>query len=105
MPFPFDLTEEATADLEEAISYIAADSVRAAIKIADQLESTLHFLADWPETGHRRQDLTENDELRFWTAGRYLIAYFPNTRPILIIAVFHGSRDVKSLLPRRLELL
>jgi toxin ParE1/3/4 len=105
MAFPFDLTEYATADLEEAISYIAADSIAAALNVADNLENAFRFLADWPDAGHRRQDLTDSPDVRFWPTGRYLITYLPATSPLLIIAVFHGSRDVRSLLPRRLELL
>jgi len=105
VPLPFDLTESATTDLEEAIAFIAADNVRAAIGVADNLESSFRFLAEWPEAGHRRQDLTDVPDLRFWPSGRYLIAYLPSKSPLLIVAVFHGSRDIKSLLPRRLELL
>ena len=105
MPHPFDLTEAATTDLEETIACIAADSVTAALKVADQLESAFRFLADWPEAGHHRPDLTNDPDLLFWPTGRYLIAYLPSQHPLLILAVFHGSRDIKSLLPRRLELL
>ncbi len=105
MSLPFDLTEAATTDLEEAIAYIAADSVKAALGVADNLEASFRFLAEWPEAGHRRKDLTDVPELLFWPTGRYLIAYLPSRSPLLIIAVFHGSRDIKSHLPRRLELL
>lgn len=102
---PFDLTEAATADLEEAVAYIAQDSVKAALGVADNLETTFLFLSKWPNAGHRRDDLTDDPDLLFWPTGRYLIAYLPSRNPVLILAVFHGSRDIKSLLPRRLELL
>ena len=105
MPFPFDLTRHATEDLEEIVAYIAVDSERAALKIADDLESAFRFLADWPLAGHTRQDLTDSEEARFWPCGRYLIVYAPARTPLLVLAVFHGSRDIESLLPRRLELL
>jgi len=74
MPFPFDLTEDATSDLEEIVAYIAVDNQRAALKVADELESAFRFLADWPFAGHTRQDLTDS-EVRFWPNGRYLIVY------------------------------
>ena len=105
MPFPFDLTEDATSDLEEIVAYIAVDNQRAALKVADELESAFRFLADWPFAGHTRQDLTDSEEVRFWPNGRYLIVYAPTRTPLLILAVFHGSRDLEALLPRRLELL
>ncbi len=102
MAFPFDLTEDATADLEEAISYIAEDSEQAALRVADELEDAFQFVAEWPLLGHRREDLTDSPDVRFWRSGRYLIAYLPDKIPVLIVAVYHGSRDIESLLPSRL---
>jgi plasmid stabilization system protein ParE len=102
---PLPLTEEATADLEEAIAYIGEDSPRAALRVVDTLEDAFRFLAEWPSLGHRRQDLTHAPDLRFWTSGRDLIAYLPTENPILIIAVLHSARDAKSLMAHRFELL
>jgi len=103
MPLAFDLTEEATADLEEIVGYIAVENQRAALRIADELESAFQFLADWPFAGHLRQDLIDSDLVRFWLSSRYLIVYSPFKTPLLIVAVFHGSRDIAEHLPRRLE--
>ncbi len=82
-PFPFDLTDDATSDLEEIVAYIALDNQRAALKIADDLEATFRFLADWPLAGHisARPDLRFRRYLRFWPNGRYLIVYSPATTP------------------------
>ncbi len=105
MAFPFALTEDATADLEEAISYLAEENEHAALKVADELEDAFRFVAEWPLLGHRREDLTDSPDVRFWRSGRYLIAYLPEKTPVLILAVYHGSRDIQSLLPRRLGTL
>lgn len=102
MALPFDLTEDATSDLEEAVGYIALENYEAAHRLADELEQSFLFLSQWPFAGHRRTDLTTHDGLRFWPNGRYLIAYWGDRTPILIVSVLHGSRDVTSILAERL---
>jgi len=52
--------------------------------------------------GHNRQDLTELPVL-FWPVGSYLIIYRAEHRPIEIVAVTQGSRDVPAFLRRRLQ--
>lgn len=54
-------------------------------------------LAQMPEVGHLRQDLSE-EPLRFWMIYSYLIIYRPETRPLQILRVLHASRDVRRLL-------
>jgi toxin ParE1/3/4 len=105
MAFPFDLTDNATADMEEAVAYLAAENMGAALRVADELEDAFRFLAEWPGAGHRRQDLTDSPDARFWMSGRYLIVYLTPSERILVVAVFHGAQDAKSLLPRRLQML
>jgi plasmid stabilization system protein ParE len=103
MPLPFDLSEDAVYDLEEAVGYLAVENPSAALRLADELEQTFLFLAQWPSAGQRREDLTEEPELRFWSNKNYLIGYFGNRSPILIVCVLHGSRDAISILVPRLE--
>jgi antitoxin ParD1/3/4/toxin ParE1/3/4 len=55
------------------------------------------FLATTPEAGHVRRDLTRQDVL-FWPVRSYLEIYHPQRRPIAIVAVLHGKRDVKNTL-------
>jgi plasmid stabilization system protein ParE len=102
MALPFDLSEDAVYDLEEAVGYLAAENPPAALRLADELEQTFLFLAQWPSAGRRREDLTEEPELRFWSNKDYLIGYFGNRSPILIVCVLHGSRDAASILAPRL---
>ena len=58
------------------------------------------LLAERPLIGHTRADLTSR-AVRFWSSGRYLIVYRVDTEPVRIIAVFHGARDVATLLTDR----
>jgi antitoxin ParD1/3/4/toxin ParE1/3/4 len=53
---------------------------------------TLH-----PEAGHFRKELTHLP-VKFWSVFSYLIAYDPAPRPLAIVRVLHGSRDVRAIL-------
>jgi antitoxin ParD1/3/4/toxin ParE1/3/4 len=50
-----------------------------------------------PGAGHVREDLTSTP-VKFWPVYSYLIVYDPETRPIQIIRVLHGMRDVEEIL-------
>jgi len=63
---------EAFADLDEVWEYIAQDSITAANRVIDNIESALNMLASNPYAGHLRPDLNSN-ALRFWVVGSYLI--------------------------------
>lgn len=102
MPEKFSLTEEAIADLEEALAYIAQDSPDAALSVADQLERCFRMLGDWPAAAHKREDLTPHSEIRFWNCGTYVIAFSPAPTGLLVLAVVHGKRNIADVLSPRL---
>jgi antitoxin ParD1/3/4/toxin ParE1/3/4 len=91
------LTPEAQAHINEIGAYIGQDSVDAALNVYNGLEEAFGLLAEQPGLGHSRQDLTDRP-LRFWTVYSYLVVYDPESRPLTIIAVLHGARDVEKLL-------
>ena len=99
MSAPYVLTPEAHAHIDEIGAYIAADSVDAALKVYDALEEAFGLLAGRPGFGHSRQDLTDRP-LKFWSVLSYLVVYDPESRPLTIIAVLYGARDVEKLLKR-----
>ena len=55
-----------------------------------------------PGIGHKREDLTPYPVL-FWTVGAYLIIYRAERRPVEIVAVTQGSRNIPAFLRRRLH--
>ena len=95
----FRLTAEAAADLTEVFDYIAEDSIDVAQRVAAEIYDEMKKLARNPALGHKRPDLTSR-ELLFWRVYSYLVIYQPTT-PVNIIAVLHGSRDVKKILKKR----
>lgn len=92
----FKLSAEAASDIREIWSYIAADSVKAARNVRLSLFDACQRLAENPHIGHTREDLTDQPVL-FWPVGSYLIIYDPESKPLGIVRVIHGARDVPSL--------
>lgn len=45
-------------------------------------------------SAHLRPDLTPED-VRFWSVFKYLVIYRPGTKPLEIVRVLHGNRDVR----------
>jgi len=88
----FSLHPAAASDLRRIIDFIARDSPSGARRVLEEFERTFEHLADSPEIGHRRPELTSRP-LRFWTIYRYLIAYDPETNPLTIIMIVHGMRS------------
>ena len=95
----FRLTAEAAGDITEIFDYIAEDSIDTAQRVRAEIYDEMKKLARNPGLGHKRQDLTSRG-LLFWAVYSYLIIYQPE-KPVNIIAVLHGSRDVKKLLKTR----
>ena len=94
----FRLAPEAREDIQEIWRFIAADSVRTAARVREEIRDACRRLARRPHIGHRRDDLTTRTDVLFWPIYSYLIIYRPDTRPVEILRVLHGRRDVKSLL-------
>ncbi len=62
-----------------------------------KLRQAMQLLARSPEIGHYRRDLA-SEPVRFWSVYSYLVIYRPEARPIQIVRVLHGSRDVQAIL-------
>jgi plasmid stabilization system protein ParE len=89
-------------DLDEIWEYIAADNIDAADRWIGKLFDAFEALGQTPGMGHRREDLTVYPVL-FWPVGAYLIIYRAEHRPIEIVAVTQGSRDIPAFLNRRIR--
>lgn len=89
-------------DLDAIWEYIADDSLDAADRWIAKLFAAFEALARTPGMGHRREDLTSYNVL-FWPVGSYLVVYRAERRPIEIVAVTQGSRDIPAFLSQRTE--
>ena len=101
MSVRYVLAPEAAVDLAQIWGYIRQ---RADVEIADRVEAVIRqkidLLARNPGSGHSRSDLTD-EPVRFFPVYSYLIVYRPESKPLQVVAILHGSRDVEQILRDR----
>jgi plasmid stabilization system protein ParE len=103
MTAPFQLTPQATEDLDAIWWSIAEESRDAAERVELEVLATCHRLAKHPRMGTKRQDVTTLP-VRFWTITKfpnYVIVYRPETIPLQVVAVLHARRDLKQIMEKR----
>jgi antitoxin ParD1/3/4/toxin ParE1/3/4 len=94
----FIFAREAGADALAIWEFIAEnDSEAAADRVIARIYDECDKLAESPAKGHFREELLDRRH-RFWNVWSYLIAYRWEARPIQVIAVVHGARDLNVLL-------
>ena len=89
----FVLTPKAKAQLEEILLDLAADSPDVAERLRLELQRAFRRLASSPGLGHYHDELLDR-RYRFWNFYSYVIVYGWRKRPIQVIAVIHGKRDL-----------
>ena len=96
------LAPEAAFDLVEIWRYIKKQG---SLEMADRVESVIRdrivFLAANPGAGHWRKNLTD-ETVKFFPVYSYLIVYRPDTKPLQVVSILHGRRDVEQILKNRL---
>ena len=70
-------------------------------RIESEVSELFASLGRMPGQGHTRKDLTKRPVL-FFPLYSILIVYQPDVKPIRIMAVLRGSRNVKRILKERL---
>ena len=96
----YQLTPEAADDLFEIWQNVAIDNAQAADRLEARIKGACEFLARGPFLGHTRRDLTLLP-LRFWALPRYrkyIIVYDPATKPLRVLRILHGARDLPEIL-------
>ena len=91
------LSADAERDLDHIWDFIAEDSIDMADRWIGKLFDAFETLAQTPGLGRKREDITAHPVL-FWSLGSYLIIYRASRRPIEIVAVTQGSRDIPAFL-------
>ncbi len=95
------LAPQAALDLFEIWQYIKEQT---SLAIANRVESAIRekicFLVETPGAGHSRKDLTD-EQARFFPVYSYLIVFRPETKPLQIVSILHGRRDVAQILKGR----
>ena len=98
---PFRLADDAILDIDAIWLYLLD---RAGLETADRIVTEIfqHFykLAEIPNSGHSRPDLTSRAVL-FSRVYSYLIIYQPHSSPLTSLGVLHGKRNVARILRQR----
>jgi toxin ParE1/3/4 len=92
----FLLHPDAAQDILEIWEFIAADNPAAATRFRETILEEIRKLVEFPHQGYRRPDLT-SEPLRFRAVRDYPIAYAPDERPLVVIALIHGRRNPRVL--------
>jgi plasmid stabilization system protein ParE len=95
----FVLAPAALGDLEHIWDYYAIElqNPEAADRLRDEMFEAFRKLVKTPRLGHFRSDLSK-EPLRFWQVRRHLVVYRSEKRPLEIVRVLHGARDVQAIL-------
>jgi len=91
------LTPSAKRDVNDIWDYIANDSIDAADRVLDALESAMVKLAKTSGVRHWREELADKRH-RFFLIYSYLIVYRHEAKPLQVVRVLHAARDVQSIL-------
>jgi antitoxin ParD1/3/4/toxin ParE1/3/4 len=95
------LAPEAALDLVQIWRYIKK---RSSVVVADRVESVIRdrivFLAGTPGAGHRSKNMTD-EAVKFFPVYSYLIVYRPETKPLQVVSILHGRRNVERILKER----
>ena len=96
----YQFTPQALSDFFEILNFIAEGSPAAADRVEEAILQACEFLAGSPHAGRVRSDLTDLP-VRFWTIQpylNYLVIYDPEARPLQVLRILHGARDLPTLL-------
>lgn len=94
---PYRLTPAAEQDLADLIEHVARGSPRNALKVFDRIHAAARRLAGFPGLGHAREDVTDKP-VRFWAVHAWLIVYRADRKPLEILRIVHGSRELARVL-------
>jgi len=90
-------SNEAEADFDAILEYIAADSVQSAIDVHTRFLEVFRLLAENPEVGHYREDLTSR-AVRFFPVYSYMVVYVSGSKPVEIARILSAAQDMESIL-------
>ena len=96
----YQLTHAAEDDLFEIWIFIAEDNLHAADRLEADIFDACQRVAQKPDLGHFRRDLTDKLVRFFAVRGTYLIVYDPDSSPLEVLRVLHGARDVPTELEK-----
>jgi plasmid stabilization system protein ParE len=99
----YRLSKPALEDIYDISGYIAQDNIDAAMRVEAAIFDACEKLARNPYLGER-YTTANGKTVRIWVIPRfrnYSVIYRPETRPIRVLAVAHGRRNLDRILRTR----
>jgi plasmid stabilization system protein ParE len=95
----FALTPSASRDIDDIFDYVLEHSgPDRALSVHARLFEACSKIASQPSfVGHARDDLAD-ESLRVLPILSFLVIFRPQTRPVEIVRIIHGARDLKRAL-------
>jgi toxin ParE1/3/4 len=87
-------TGASLTDLDRIYDYVSASSPQNADVLIRDFECALLLLADTPNIGKARPELSEG--LRSWPVHRFIIFYTPSEDAVIVIRVLHAAMDIST---------
>ena len=96
----YRLTPKARDGLHDILEYVDSRfGASVADQVLDRIGAAFELLTGNPGAGHRREDLTDDSRIRFWSVGPTLIAYRSGSHDCIeILLVERGERDWERIL-------
>lgn len=92
------LSELAVQDLTAIWDYLLVEAgVEVADRVLDDLHRGVRAIAESPNIGHARADLTDRPA-RFYRVHPYFIVYESGAKAVRVARVLHAARDVRVVL-------
>jgi len=96
----FVLTPTAKDDLRDILYDLAEDSPNAALGLQEKFYDGFSALGRSPGIGHYHDELLSRKH-RFWNLYPYVVVYVWEAKPIQVVSVIHGVRDLATILALR----
>lgn len=94
---PLVRLELADLDVEQALTYYAAEAPHLELPFLDALEKAFQHIQRYPGTGSLRYaHALDIEGLRFWLCSRFpqVVFYIEHENHIVLVRILHGSRDI-----------
>jgi plasmid stabilization system protein ParE len=100
----YRLTPKAAEGFRRIVHYVDEQfGTQVAERVVDELERAFEQLAANPAMGHCREDLTKEEDVRFWSVGPTLIAYRERPGCLEVLFAERGELDWENLLRTHIE--
>ncbi|MEM7204099.1 MAG: type II toxin-antitoxin system RelE/ParE family toxin [Planctomycetota bacterium] len=94
----YQLTATAEHDLEQILHYVAGrDGINRALHVHSKFTTAFETLTAMPQIGTLRPNLT-GDVVRWHHVFRWAVLYDPQAKPLTILRIIHGAREIERIL-------